>query len=538
MPSSVEQFLLDCAARAGELHTYFVIANSRTFDRKDGASLATQIISQVSNLPETFFPRGVDVTALDVPLYFVTHHLKGIVALPAIRIFACEEELDHVGSDGVEFSIPRFKAALGALKKETPTWQKEDLIRYIALVLERAAQKDNKRRERTEKKRLLTMAPTLPASLQPSLRRFNDTDVTEWLEHVKTVYAKHGVDEDDVPMYIGSFLPDHAVATHEALVKEGAKWADYARTLITRLEADRSPSAIKEKILEMTQKANESVRVFAMRVHSVAQQAVPAIPDKEVCRLLLKILPRAETKYLIGANCSNVSDFIQRLESAVLDRKIVGGETSAQGQSSTTDWGQVLLDKLLQKEQQQKQDKVLAMVEALAGPKEKSVEDLILDKLQKLNVQGENTENKSSPVTEKVEKMWAVFQQQQPKKGQNRGRGGGQGGAQRYNGFQQPYAEPYGYRQAAYGAPYGGAPYGQQYQPFRGNYWQGEGNAQRRGGYSGARGGYRGGFAGSRGGYRGGHSGPQQGTVRACYGCQATDHLIAACPQRSAFLGQ
>ncbi|KAK3927478.1 Retrovirus-related Pol polyprotein from transposon 412 [Frankliniella fusca] len=237
-----------------------------------------------------------------------------------------------------------------------------------------AARREKLKREQEEKERLRKeeeklakknreKMAALPLTLQPTLPNFDEGSVREWFENAKRVYAKYSIKEDDLHMYVLHFLPPYARGKHEEL--QGKPWGEYVEAMVKAFQSDNSMSAVMGNLMNMRPRENETYRAFAHRLYSASRRANPPLPEKEVCRIMLKILPHSVASLLVGRSCDQISDFIQILEDAITDRNMI--EAGSMPSSFEKGWKDEVGN--LKKLVESKEEKILATVSSLAEEK-------------------------------------------------------------------------------------------------------------------------------------------------------------------------
>jgi len=580
MSNNAAKLLAQTALEPPYTEALLYIVNPRQFDENAAEEISTSILSELEVLPLAPIPTDLDRARVAVvefkDLHTTSSHVDAVS--PAVRIVAQASELPNLKLKGTALSVEKLVPALKKLLADK-NWSSAQVSSLLSNVILQTAEKDVNRekeeksrtkkerereqdrererergreRERKPKNENEMAVPKLPASLQPLLKKFDEQDVEGWLEQARTIYGKFEIKEDNVPLYLGAHLPAYAEGVHEEFMGKG--WARYTAEMVKHMQGDRTPSAVRQKLLRF-QQGNESVRAFVQRVAAAARKAGPPLAEVEVCRVLLQVLPPEYSRLMVGAGCATVSDFLTRLENVLVESEIVGKDDGADRISK--------LERLVQQKlQASTENKILALLDTASAPPA-SLEAKLLEKLEQLGL-GQPAAAPQPPKPEparedKLDQLWAMFvggASNAGRGGRGANRGGGAGGqrverAQR----QQPW-EPAGPPQAPpqaqyvqnvpyysnmpppYPAPNQQPPPAESFpMPVTGPQYflpmqhPGPQQYQQHGAYPG--------YAqqGNAMFHRGGQ-GPQRREIRACNFCKIVGHLYADCRKRKAFLEQ
>ncbi|KAK3925035.1 Retrovirus-related Pol polyprotein from transposon 412 [Frankliniella fusca] len=168
--------------------------------------------------------------------------------------------------------------------------------------------------------------PTLPHSLQPHLPPFEETDVAGWLTNAQRIYSKFGIQDNDLPLYLGSALPVSARPVHEA--NQGKPWPAYRDALTDAFKCNISYESVRQRLLALRRGADESLRAYAYRMQHAARIA-PNISEADICRIFLQALPREDAQLIVSHRFSSLRDLVDTLEAAQIQRDLLGGLAEA-----------------------------------------------------------------------------------------------------------------------------------------------------------------------------------------------------------------
>ncbi len=113
----------------------------------------------------------------------------------------------------------------------------------------------------------------------------------------------------------------------------------------------------------MAQKTGETYKAFAHRVYNESRRANPPLPEEEVTRIMLKILPPSVATLMIGKNCKTVSDFINQLEKSIIERNIINNSSENTASANAAGLNELteMFGKLMKK-QENTENKILALL--------------------------------------------------------------------------------------------------------------------------------------------------------------------------------
>lgn len=467
-----------------------VVENYENWTEEDALDLARQICVEVNLFPEEL--EKDTAPKREYGSCFVTRHYRNC-ALPSVRLLATGNDLSAYVPNEYKLLVPDFKAVLTKLVEKDSLGEAEvqglvgELLFKVAGFL---SEEINKYRSK--------MA-NLPLALQPSLPAFDESAVEKWFENAKKVYTKYGIKEADLTMHLRNFLPTYARGQHDEL--EGRPWAEYVEGMTAAFQTDNSLSAVLGNLMSMRPKEGESYRAFAHRLYGASRRANPPLPEKEICRIMLKILPHQISSLLIGRSCDKISGFIKILEEAITDKNMIDGGSV---QNSF---------------EKPKEEKILATVSSKTEEKL----DKILEGLKEITV-----ENNAMFVGKNKNTGRGGYYG----RGNYRGRGYGSRsygrGRENFGGFYQNngYGEHFQGENIGYqprGAPYNN---GGQMPNFQ--------NGNQQGSYQGQRGSY----LGAQVDYQIGNAQWGNGRGRAagnCFACNSPTHRVAFCPELQNF---
>ncbi|KAK3908553.1 Zinc finger protein 394 [Frankliniella fusca] len=173
----------------------------------------------------------------------------------------------------------------------------------------------------------------LPVTLQPTLPCFDENDLRNWFASVKKTYDLFRVPEDRIPCYIQNALPPYVRNAH--IENQDKPWDEYIKALVQRFQPDNSWDFILDSISTMKPKAGESWRSFANRISSIADRADPKIPVKNICSVIMKVLPKSVASAMMALVFKTVPEFIDTVEHVLRMQKALNpNETQNIGNNS------------------------------------------------------------------------------------------------------------------------------------------------------------------------------------------------------------
>lgn len=297
---------------------------------------------------------------------------------------------------------------------------------------------------------------SIPASLQPQLPKFEDTNVQGWLTEVKDIFSLYFTDTKDFLQYLGPLLPEYMKKQHSE--NKTKTWEQYLQAMKDAFQVDVGWSAIQDSMLMQTIKVGESPRSFLLRVNSMADKIQPTMPEADRCRIFLQLLPSHLADRMIDKVNSSVKNFIDSLESVISAKKLLTGH-----RAST--WGlpskEIERNPIEPTRSNAVGDKICALLEKLSvaspAPSAPSTDASALKLVEFVENQTAQTDaQQGDKIVESVLKLIEQrFPFQFPSRG-GRGRGPGRGG---YGpAWHMPQHVGYGTPYPGYGAPR--APFG------------------------------------------------------------------------------
>ncbi|KAK3911527.1 Retrovirus-related Pol polyprotein from transposon 412, partial [Frankliniella fusca] len=145
-------------------------------------------------------------------------------------------------------------------------------------------------------------------------------------------------------------------------------WKDYVEIMADAFQSDNSMTAVLDRLGKMAQKSGETYKAFAHRVYNESRRANPPLPEEEVTRIMLKILPPSVATLMIGKNCKTVADFINQLERSIIERNIVSNASENAASANAVSLNEItdMFGKLLKK-QENTENKILALLNGKEG---------------------------------------------------------------------------------------------------------------------------------------------------------------------------
>ncbi|XP_052124509.1 uncharacterized protein LOC127749629 [Frankliniella occidentalis] len=284
---------------------FLVCKNFQNLTTEDSTDLAKQIISAKASLPSV-----VSDNAKLAIVYFVSSNKNNTaVPLPCVQVCSTTEEIAAEASAKFKLFIPTLLQYLDKLGKTTPP-----VFDPLALFAQNF--------QIVKSQLLKKMTPTLPAALQPHLAQFDEHDVASWLQKARTIYAKFGIKDADLPLYLESALPPSALVVHDA--NKDKPWAEYSAAIVAAFKSNVSFDSVRQRLLSLRRGDSETLRAYALRFKHAARSAV-SVSEDDLCRIFLQAIPRDDARLVMAQRHSCLLDLVDTLEAAMLQRDMLGG---------------------------------------------------------------------------------------------------------------------------------------------------------------------------------------------------------------------
>lgn len=328
----------------------FVINNSEYWDESDATSIARQIISALEKFPLTLVPEDLDLTKFKnqtFPDFICSTEIKAD-PLPSVRVLSKATQLHDYKYLNCKISINSIYAFVKQNLNSENSVQSSiaQIFKKVADAIKRSVKQDKERKQREKEERekakreaelkvlrenlerlekelakKMSPVPSLPWSLQPGIPPFDENALSDWFKTVKETYAEYEVPEKKLHFYIFNALPPYARTAHAEL--RDRPWSEYVQEMVKRFQPDNSMSAVLDTIAQMNKKENESYRAFVNRLSGIAKRSDPPLPEKEICRALLKALPVSISSLMIGKGYTTVTEFITIMENILTDMNLI-----------------------------------------------------------------------------------------------------------------------------------------------------------------------------------------------------------------------